>query len=327
MPIYLFWGEDDFALGQAATTLRQQTLDPDWADFNYTKIPSEQPDAIAQGLNLAMTPPFGSGSRLVWLAETTICQRCSEELLIELERTLPVLPDTTVLLLTASNKPDGRLKSTKLVQKYGEIREFSHIPPWKTDLLAQQVRQTAQAVGVKLTSDAVQLLVESVGNQSRQLYTELEKLRLYTGANSRPLDAAQIADLVTTSTQNSLQLAAAIRQGETAKALSLVMDLLNRNEPPLRIVVTLIGYFRTRLWIKLMLEAGERDEREIARLAEVNNPKQIYFLKQEVKAIPLTAFQQTLPILLDLEFSLKQGAEPLQVLQTKAIELCQLYRC
>ncbi len=326
MPIFLFWGEDDFALGRAVTALRQQTLDPDWADFNYTKILPEQPDAVSQGLNLAMTPPFGSGSRLVWLAETTVCQRCPEPLLIELERTLPVLPEATVLLLTTPTKPDGRLKSTKLMQKYGEIQEFSAIPPWKTDLLAQQVRQAAQEVGVKLTSEAVQVLVESVGNQSRQLYTELEKVRLYAGDDPRPLDATMIANLITTSTQSSLQLAAAIRQGETAKALSLVMDLINRNEPALRIVATLIGYFRTRLWVKLMAEAGERDEREIARLAEVNNPKQIYFLKQEVKSIQLAAFQQTLPILLDLEFSLKQGADPLQALQIKAIELCQIYR-
>jgi DNA polymerase-3 subunit delta len=326
MSIYLFWGEDDFALGRAVTALRQTSLDPDWADFNYTKILPEQPDAVSQGLNLAMTPPFGSGKRLVWLAETTVCQRCPESLLIELERTLPVLPEATVLLLTTSSKPDGRLKSTKLLQKYGEIRDFSAIPPWKTDQLAQQVRQAAQEVGVKLTSEAVQLLVDAVGNQSRQLYTELEKVRLYAGDHPGPIDASLIANLITTSTQSSLQLAAAIRQGETAKALNLVMDLINRNEPALRIVMTLVGYFRTRLWVKLMLEAGERDDREIARLAEVNNPKQIYFLKQEVKPIKLAAFQQTLPILLELEFSLKQGADPLQALQIKAIELCQMYR-
>jgi len=26
-----------------------------------------------------MTPPFGAGSRLVWLVDTTLCQQCSEE--------------------------------------------------------------------------------------------------------------------------------------------------------------------------------------------------------------------------------------------------------
>lgn len=326
MPIYLYWGEDEFALNRAVHALREQSVDASWADFNYSKITPEQPEAIVQGLNLAMTPPFGAGKRLVWLAETTLCQRCPEEMLIELERTLPQLPEETVLLLTSSSKPDGRLKSTKLLQKHAEIREFSAIPPWKTDLIAQQVRQAAQETKVKLTPGAVQILVESVGNHSRQLYTELEKLRLYAGTSSQPLDEALVSQLITTSTQSSLQLAAAIRQGETAKALSLIVDLLNRNEAALRIVQVLVGYFRTRLWVKLMLESGERDEREIARLAEVNNPKQIYFLQQEVKPIKLNALTQTLPILLELEFSLKFGAEPLEALQTKAIELCQLYQ-
>lgn len=325
MPIYLYWGEDEFAMNRAVLSLRQQSLDPAWSDFNANKLGPDYPDPLTEGLNLAMTPPFGSGKRFVWLAETTICQRCSEELLGELERTLPRLPEETVLLLTSSSKPDGRLKSTKLLQKHADIQEFSTIPPWKTDLIAQQVRRTAQEVGVKLSNGAVDLLVDAVGNHSRQLYTELEKLKLYAGSDSRPLDEKAVASLITTSTQSSLQLARAICQGETAQALHLIQDLLNRNEPALRIVATLVNYFRTRLWVKLLMEENERDEREIARLAEVNNPKQIYHLKQEIRSIPLSALLQTLPILLELEFRLKYGADALEILQTKAIELGQLY--
>lgn len=325
MPIYWFWGEDDFALSRAVASLRDRTLDSDWASFNYDKLPPEQPDALIQGFNQAMTPPFGAGGRLVWLADTTLAQRCPEELLTELERTLSQLPETTVLLFTSPSKPDGRLKSTKLLSRAAEIREFSPIPPWKTDLIAQQVRRSAQDLDVKLTNEAVQLLAESVGNHSRQLHHELEKLRLFAGDAQQAIDAAAVRTLVTASTQTSLQLAAAIRQAETGNALSLVADLLQRNEPPLRIVATLVGQFRTWLWVKLMVEAGERDEKEIARAAEISNPKRIYFLQQEVKFLPLASLQQSLPLLLDLEYSLKQGAEPIANLQTKVIELCQLF--
>jgi DNA polymerase III subunit delta len=325
MAIYFFWGEDDFALGQAVATLRDRTVDPDWASFNYEKLAGDQADAVTQGLNLAMTPVFGAGSRLVWLADTTVAQRCPEDLLADLERTLPVIPETTVLLLTSATKPDGRLKSTKLLQKMAEIREFSPISPWKTDLLTQNVRQVAQSVGVKLTSGAIDLLAEAVGNNSRQLYSELEKLRLYGGESKEPVGEATVANLVTAHTQNSLQLAAAIRQGDTARSLSLVADLFSRNEPGLRIVATLVGQFRTRLWIKLLTEAGG-DEREIAKLAEVGNPKQIYFLQKEVKPLRLASLQQTLPILMELEFGLKFGADPLELMQMKVMELCQLYR-
>ena len=326
LPIYLYWGEDEFAIARATTDLRQRVLDPDWSSFNFDKITPDQPDAVVQGLNQAMTPPFGMGSRLVWLVDTPLCQRCPEDLYGELERTLPNLPETSVLLLTTSHKPDSRLKVTKLLQKYAEVREFSVIPPWKTDLLVKQVQQAAKEVGIKLTPGATELLAESVGNDTRQLYGELEKLRLYGSHSRQALDERAIATLVTTSTQNTLQLGSAIRQGQTAHALDLIADLLRQNQPALMIVKSLVGQFRTWLWVKLMVETGERDEQAIAQAAEINNPKRLYFLKKEVESLPLATLLQTLPLLLDLEASLKLGSDELSTLQMKIIELCELCR-
>lgn len=324
MPIYLFWGDDEYAMQQAVKDLRDRTLDPDWASFNYDKIPPEQPDGVIQALNQAMTPPFGMGQRLVWLAETTICQRCSEDLLAELSRTLPEVPDSTVLLFTSSSKPDGRAKSTKLLQKHAEIREFAAIAPWQTDQLLQRVRQVAQSTGVKLTPGAAQLLAEAIGNDTRRLHNEIEKLHLFAGGN-KPIDEAAIALLVSASAQNSLKLAEAIRLGDTGRAISLVADLFARNEPALRIVATLVGQFRTWLWVKLMTEAGERDNAAIARAADITNPKRIYFLQQDVRAIALHRLQQSLPLLLQLEAGLKHGADERVLMQSKVIELCQVF--
>lgn len=326
MPIYIYWGDDEFALQKAVTQLRQSVLDPQWASFNYDKIPPEYPDAAIQGLNQAMTPPFGAGQRLVWLESATLCQHCSEQLLAELERTLPAIPETSILLLTSRTKPDGRLKSTKLLQNYADTREFSLIPPWKTDQIIQRVRQAAQEAGLKLTSDAIELLADSVGNDTRLLSSELEKLQLLALNSKQPLNANAVAALVTANTQNSLQLAAAIVLGDGGKALGLVADLMARNEPALRIVATLIGQFRTWLWVKLMVEEGIRDEKAIANAAEVGNPKRIYFLQKEVSALSLGQLSATLPLLLDLEVMLKQGAEATAALQTKVIELCQIYK-
>jgi DNA polymerase-3 subunit delta len=324
MPIYFYWGEDEFSLQQAVNSLRDRVLDPNWMSFNYTQIPPTQPDAVIQGLNQAMTPPFGMGSRLVWLVDTTIGQNCTDDLLAELKRTLPAIPDTSVLLLTSRSKPDGRLKSTKLLQDYAKVQEFTPIPPWKTDLLLQQVRQAAQSLGVKLTSNAVEAIVESVGNDKRLLYNELEKLQLYAGEDSPPISEAIVTELIEVNTQNSLKLAEAIRLGDTSKTLRLIGQLISRNEPALRIVATLIGQFRTWLWVKLMLEQGE-SEPQIAQAAEISNPKRVFILKREVMHISVRQLVTALPVLLELEVSLKQGAEPMTVLQTKAIALCQIF--
>lgn len=324
MTIYLYWGEDDFAMTQAVRQLRESVLDPSWASFNYDKIFPDQPDSVIQGLNQAMTPPFGMGGRLVWLVETTVCQQCSETLLAELERTLPVIPNESVLLLTTVHRPDGRIKSTKLLQRHAHIREFSLIPPWKTEQLVQQVQSVSQEVGIKLTLGATELLAESVGNNTRQLCHELEKLRLYAGDSAQPINESTVTMLVTANTQNSLQLAAAILHRDAAKALELVADLINKNEPALRIVATLVGQFRTWLWVKLMVSEGERDQKAIAAAAQISNPKRIYFLIKEVQSLSLSRLTATLRLLLELEVNLKKGADPMSTLQTKVIELCQI---
>ncbi|MBW4649327.1 MAG: DNA polymerase III subunit delta [Kastovskya adunca ATA6-11-RM4] len=324
MTIYLYWGEDHFVITQAVKELIDKTLDPNWASFNYDKIFPDQPDALIQALNQAMTPPFGMGGRLVWLVDTTICQQCSEDLLAQLEQTFPEIPDDTVLLFTATRRPDGRLKSTKLLQKHGHIREFALIPPWKTDQLARRVQQASQEVGVRLTARGSEFLAAAVGNDTRQLFNELEKLRLFAVTSQKPLDQQEIAMLVMTNTQNSLQLASAIREGKIAASLELVQDLINKNEPALKIVATLIGQFRTWLWVKLMVSTGERDEKAIATAAEVSNPKRIYFLRSEVQSLSLQQLMATLPIMLELEVSLKRGADPLSTLQSLVIQLCQI---
>ncbi|WP_448571516.1 DNA polymerase III subunit delta [Trichothermofontia sp.] len=327
MPIYLYWGEDEFAMQQAIVNLRDRVLDPDWQSFNYDRIPPDQPNAIVQGLNQAMTPPFGAGSRLVWLVNTPLVGGGSkgdltDAVFAELDRTLPQIPDNSVLLLTTPNKPDNRLKSTKLLQKYAAIQEFSPIPPWQTEQLAQRVRQAAQGIDLQLTPAAIAFLAEAIGNDTRQLFTDLEKLRLFAGARSQPLDVHDIDGLITSSTQNSLKLAEAIRLGNTSQALGLVADLIQRNEHALAIVATLVRQFRTWLWVKLMTTTGERDDRAIAAAADISNPKRIYYFKQEVRSLSLEQLQATLPLLFELELSLKQGAEDLPTLQTMVVRLC-----
>jgi DNA polymerase III subunit delta len=324
MPAYFFWGTDDFAIAQAVAALCKSAIDPTWESFNYDKIAPDHPNAVIHGLNQAMTPPFGAGQRFVWLVETALGQKISEATLAELDRTLSALPETSILLLTSQTKPDSRLKSTKLLQKYAEIREFSPIPTWKTDLIVKQVQRVAQELQLKLTPAATEFLAEAVGSNTRQLYTELEKLRLYHGDSKHPIDEPAIAALVITSTQTVYKLAEAIRNGQTAIALELVVELLRQNEPATRISNTLIGQFRTWLWVKLMIDAGERDETAIAKAAELRNPKQLYFLKKDLQPLSLNALLQTLPLLLQLDSQLKRSADDLPTLQTKVIELCEL---
>jgi len=58
MPIYFFWGADEFCLKKAVMTLRDKSLHPDWVSFNYDRISSDLADGPMQALNQSVTPPF-----------------------------------------------------------------------------------------------------------------------------------------------------------------------------------------------------------------------------------------------------------------------------
>ena len=327
MAVYFYWGEDTFARDRAVQMLQSKTLDESWASFNLDRIGPDYADGVVHALNQAMTPPFGLGGRFILLSNTAIGHRCSEDLLAELDRTLAVIPDTATLVFTSDSKPDGRIKSTKLLQKHAKIQEFSPIPPWKADQLAQQVRDVAGMIGVKLDRSAVDYMVEAVGNNTRQLHSELEKIRLYAASlgTDSALSDTTIAPLVTATSQNTLKLFAAIRQGKTAEALDMLADLVRQNEPTPVIARTLVGQFRQYLWVKLMIESGERDDNVIAAAAEIKNPKQLYFLRKDIAPMSLVALRKTLPLLMELEYQLKRTSDETSVLQVKTIELCALF--
>jgi DNA polymerase-3 subunit delta len=326
MPIYFFWGDDDFAIAHEVKRLKQTVLDPHWVQFNYDRIPGDESDATIQALERAMTPVFGMGGRLIWLVETTLPQQCPETLLSRLQETLRAIPPTSHLLMTSSKKPDSRLKSTKLLREYTEFQEFSSIPPWKTEELIAKVEKFSQQVGVKLAPAASELLAELVGNNTRLLWSELEKLSLYVADATKPINSDLVARLVNATTQNSLQLAEAISKGKVDTALELITALINSNEPALKIVATLVGQFRTWTVVKLKLEAGERDEKAIAIAAEINNPKRIFIIRKQIQRLSSRQLLATLPILLELEFTLKRGAVALPTLQTQIVKLCQIFK-
>ncbi|MGB7087333.1 MAG: DNA polymerase III subunit delta [Phormidesmis sp.] len=329
MPIYFFWGSDEFRLKKAVVALRDRTLDPNWTSFNYDRIAPDVTDGPMQALNQAMTSPFGAGQRFVWLVETTLGQRCSEEVRVEMARTLPRVPESTVLLLTSANKPDGRLKSTKLIKKHAEMREFEAIAPWQSDQILEQIKRVATEMHLRLKPQSAELLAEAVGGDTRRLYNELEKLSLYWSAQGKvktdPLPPEVITQLVTVSTQTSFQLSEALIAGRAEQALGLVSDLLANNEPALRVVATLVGQFRRWLWVSLLAAEGERDVRAIAKAAEINNPKRVYILQKQIRGCSPTQLHKALCLLLDLEFKLKRGAPDEITLHSKMIEIASCF--
>lgn len=310
MPIHIYWGEDEFLIDRAVKQ-QMQLIDQSWFVFNYSQCPSE---SLEEAITDILTAPVGTGSRLVCIAGSSLA------VFQELESIIPLIPSTNTLLLTCLSKPDGRNRSVKSILSQAQVQEFSLISPWNTDALMDRVQDLANQVGVKISRQASLLLVKVVGNNTRLIYCELEKLKTYTGGEIIHQEA--VVELVNNSSGNALKLASAILNGDIDIALQITENLLHCNEPPLKIVATLVTTFRTWLTVKVCTTEGWQNDNAIATLVEIKNPKRLYFLRNEVANVSIERLRQALPLLLELELMLKSGTEERLAMQVQLVQMC-----
>ena len=117
MPIHLIWGDDYEATNREIIETTQRVVDPSWKSFNYSQIDGNDQKQNFRALEEVQSAPLGSGGRVVLVRRSPFCNGCSVELANKLEQAIKLIPDNTHLILNNSNKPDKRLKTTKLIEK------------------------------------------------------------------------------------------------------------------------------------------------------------------------------------------------------------------
>ncbi len=185
-PVYLFYGPDDFLLEKVLKQIRETFLPEAARDFNLHIFDGDGSINSGDVLDAARSLPFLSSNRLV------IVQRTDRMASVNLEAFLPYLEkpvDSTCLIFVAL-KPDFRLKFFNLCKKLGYVVNFKELNdrqvlPW--------IKATARELGLNINMEACRHLQEIVGNGSRTLHMELEKLYLRHG--SKEIGIAEIKEL------------------------------------------------------------------------------------------------------------------------------------
>lgn len=323
--IVLLTGDDQFAIRQKLEQYKSE-LDPQWLEFCYHRFPAS---ALEQAISAARTPSLSGGKRLVILEDCNLKQWGDAQL--ESLQQLAQVPDSTTLVFMVANV-DKRLKIYKHLIKYGQCFEFSLIPPWRTDLIEEAISKAtaklnatqAKRLKLQLPKDVIEYLAEAIGNDRVRVASELRKLE--THANGQPIYLADVQSLIPCQTQSNLQLAEAIRNGESEAVVSLIDELLARSEPVMVMVATLLTQFRTWLWVKSTISNGIKNNTEIARICNVVNPKRLYYLRQEVATLPLKPLIQAVTRLMDLEISIKQGRANANAILASLLGITRLFK-
>ena len=191
MPIHLIWGDDYEASHREIEEIIQKVIDPVWKSFNYSQVDGNDPKQSFKALEEVQSAPFGNGHRIVLVRRSPFCNGCSLELANKMEQSIKLIPENTHLILNNSNKPDKRLKTTKLIEKNIQSNSLSSeknfILPLPWDIQGQQklVKSIAQRLNIKMNHETINFIVESIGSDSSLISKELEKLVLLSEANNK----------------------------------------------------------------------------------------------------------------------------------------------
>jgi DNA polymerase-3 subunit delta len=325
MPIHLIWGDDYEACNREIEEIIQTVIDPSWKSFNYSQIDGNDQKQNFRALEEVQSAPLGSGGRVVLVRRSPFCNGCSIELANKLQQTIKLIPNNTYLVLNNSNKPDKRLKTTKLIEKSIQSNSFSKeksflLPlPWDINGQRNLVKNILYKLNLKMNHEAIDLIVECIGNDSSLINTELQKLSLFSEAintnlttdKPREISKELVKKLIQNNSTNALEIANLLLKGEVIIALNKIQSLLKNGEPALRLITTLTGQSRGWLWVHLLDSQGNKDVKEIAKLAGIANPKRIFVIRKQIQGKSLETLLELMKKLLKIEASIKSGIKPI----------------
>ena len=325
MPIHLIWGDDYEACNREIEEILERIIDPVWKSFNYSQVDGNDPKQNLRAIEEIQSAPFGSGGRIVLVKRSPFCNGCSIELADKLEKAITLIPDNTHLILNNSNKPDKRLKTTKFIQKaiqsnsLSEEKSFTLPLPWDINGQRNLVKNILHRLNLKMNHETIDIITESIGNDSSLIYTELQKLSLLSEAINGKINQDEpqeitkelVKKLIQNNSTNALEIANCLLKEERIIALNKIQQLLKNGEPALKLVSTLTGQARGWLWVHLLDSQGNQDVKEIAKLIGIANPKRVFVIRKQIQGKSLKALLELMKKLLKIEASIKSGDNPI----------------
>lgn len=192
----------------------------------------------------------------------------------------------------------------KAIEKRGKILFEEGLSP---EVLAQTGKVYFQKKGVNITQEALELLLERVGNNVTGFIQEAEKLALY----KKEIDVDDVHVMVNIPLeQNAFLLCDALIGNRIGKAISVFRDLVALKEEPVRLIALLASQFRLHTCVAYLYTMEKRGQDEIASRLNIHPyrvkmmcrnlvrityaqlieaTERLYLLDQKIKAMEVNA--------------------------------------
>ena len=329
MPIIVIWGDDQSKCDNEVERIIAQNVSQLWRTLNVSKFNGEDINQVFQALDEVQTPPLGDGSRVILIKNNPIFNNKDDLLQKKFELHALSIPNSTFLLLQSNQKPDGRVNSTKFLKKLINDnlgKEISYKLPdfWDSEKQNAYVESISKDLNITLDKGASQTIIESIGLDTLRLKNELEKVSLYLNAKQKNkgeimITSDNIKEIFNDHQSNIFTIISLLLKNDISQSLIEINNLINKGEPPLRLLAGLTSQLRMHTIVLLLY--NEQDIGEISKLAGIVNPKRIYYIRKNVKQCSAKFLIDIMIKLLNIESSLKRGNDPLNVFTENLMSL------
>ncbi len=245
--IHAVLGTDEAVVAEKAMKLFEKVKPEGGDDFaneiiDGTAANSEEAYEICKAVIQALqTLPFFGGNKVVWLKNANFLSedRTGKAEMTQngIEALLDVLKDgladDVIFLLSASSISKVR-RFYKYLASNANLQVHDKIDTSKAgweDQVRRLVEKQATRLGLTFHPDALELFVMQVGEDTRQIRSELEKLDLHLGTEQREIGIELVRTMVPLSREGVIfEIGRAIEAGDGLRAMDLIDQRMELDE-------------------------------------------------------------------------------------------------
>lgn len=306
MAVYFFYGEEDFNIEQEIEKLKKG-LDKNFLEMSFKTYDNPKfPDLIS----ILRTQPMMFGKMLVVINCLDYFSKTFDDKEIkQIAEALEENNDNLDIVFVAQlkrdegKKLDSRKKFFKTLSKYN-AQEFAVIPTYKTAELEGWIIKQAKAKKLKMDTNTATAMISQIGNNLRQLDTELDKLQLM--AYPQNVVTPDMIKEICISNEDLFAFSDYLLEGKKDLALREYRKLLEKKYC-MEIVSTLQTMLRR--WIILKAKSSECTPMELSRLTGQHE----YVVKLTLQKLKKTNLKDLVKLkqnITEAEFKIKSGQAP-----------------
>lgn len=311
--VYVLVGAERLLIERAVDAIRRAVDSMGAPGFNVEMFDGKGLDA-GRVTSAARTLPMMADMRLVLLRNVDAMTPTEQAKLAEY---LDDPSESTCFVATAT-KLDGRAKLSKTAKKKGCLIEASSL---RGASLRKFVRDEATAREHAIAPQAIEALLDAVGDDLAAIDDAMERLSLFVGAGQR-IDADAVTRCVTRIRVETIwTLVDAIGLKDRRKGIAAAQSLLDDREPPLRLLAMVARQLRIVARMREALSEGLRPQDAAKRAGAP--PFKAGDLTESARCFTADSLGQAFTLIARTDRALKSSKRPPDViLQDAVLELC-----